>query len=97
MNTFTLVWQHDFISAVRISIEVVSPLAPATAARDASALMEEADDVVEGASLDLRDYTLIAVVHGPSVIAWFTDDTRPVRQPLTAEEIAREDEERDNQ
>ena len=71
MITYTLVFEHNYLPAVRITIDVKSRLEFAEVAEDATTLIELGDDFIEGADLDVRDYSLIEVRFRGYVVAKF--------------------------
>jgi len=71
MNTYTLVWRHDFISAVRITVDIDSDDVPLAVMLDATTIMSEADDFIFGSELDMRDYTLVEIKFGGLPIKQF--------------------------
>lgn len=71
MIAYTLVFQHNNFAVVKITINVFSQLEWPQVAEDATKIIELGDDFIEGADLDLRDYSLVEIRSRGHVVAHF--------------------------
>lgn len=73
MNTYTTVFQHNDFAVLRIEIDIFSRLTSAQVKSDATAIIELADDVLEGAELEFADWRLVEIKYLGTTIVTFAD------------------------